>query len=307
MRVVSLLPAATEIVAALGGAELLVGTSHECDHPPSVADRPRLTRSRIRGGDSAAIDAAVRTAAANGLSLYDLDVERLRALRPDVVITQDLCKVCAVALDEVQAALAELAGREVELVALAPTRLAHLFEDIARVGVALHLETAAARLNEQLVMRLAELERRAASAWSRPRVATIEWLAPVMLGGTWMPELVAKAGGIAVGAVAGEHAPSPTRDELLALDAEFVLVKPCGYSLAQGQAEAATIAAALPLARWPAGALKRVWLADGSSYFNRPGPRLVDSAELLAGCLHPELFRDLASRYAGAAVRLALP
>lgn len=312
VRVVSLLPAATEIVAALGAADQLVGTSHECDYPAIVADRPRLTRSRITRSDgaamdSAAIDAAVRRAAASGLSLYDLDVERLRSLAPDVVITQDLCAVCAVSLDEVQAALAELAGRSVRLVALSPTRLAHLFDDIAKVAAALGIEPAADRLNELLRGRLAELERRAAAAWSRPRVVTVEWLAPVMLGGTWMPELVALAGGVAVGVEAGQHAPSPTREELRALDAEVVVVKPCGYSLAQVLAERATIATALPLDAWPAGALQRVWLADGSSYFNRPGPRLVDSAELLAACLHPELFKDHAERYRDAYVRLSLP
>ncbi len=301
-RVISLLPAATEIVAALGAADQLVGISHECDYPSVVTRLPRLTRSRVVATGSAAIDAEVRATSARGLTLFELDAGKLRALAPDVVITQDLCDVCAVALDEVRAALNEMAGRDVLLVALSPTRLAHLFDDIAAVGAALSLPSEAARLAALLRGRLEQLERRAGAAWQRPRVVTVEWLAPVMLGGTWMPELVESAGGVAVGVVAGEHAPSPSRAELEALDAEVAVVKPCGFSLEQGRREVELIRSALPLDRWPAGALGRVYLADGSSYFNRPGPRLVDSAELLAACMHPELFKDHAQRYAEAVV-----
>jgi len=299
-RVVSLLPAATELVAALGAAESLVGTSHECDWPPELRDRPRLTRSSITASGSAAIDAQVRGRAAGGLTLFELDAERLRALEPDVVITQDLCDVCAVALDDVRAALRELAGRQVELVSLSPMRLDDLFGDLARVGAALGREREAARAAEEWRARLDAVRRRAASAWSRPRVVTVEWLDPVMLGGTWMPELVEIAGGVAVGAVAGVKAPSPTRAELEALDAEVVVLKPCGYSLEQALAERDVARRTLPLARWPAGALGRLFVADGSSYFNRPGPRLIDSAELLAACVQPDLFRDFAARYAAA-------
>jgi len=299
-RIVSLLPAATELVAALGAAESLVGTSHECDWPPELRDRPRLTRSSLTARGSAAIDAEVRGRALGGLTLFDLDVARLRELAPDIVITQDLCDVCAVALDDVRAALRELAGRKVELVALSPMGLDDLFGDLARVGAALGREREAARLAVQWRERLDSVRRRAASAWSRPRVVTVEWLDPVMLGGTWMPELVEIAGGVAVGAVARVKAPSPTREELEALDADVVVLKPCGYSLAQALAEADIARRTLPLERWPAGALGHVYVADGSSYFNRPGPRLIDSAELLAACVQPDLFRDFAQQYSAA-------
>lgn len=303
-RVVSLLPAATELVAALGAASQLVGVSHECDWPPQVAALPRLTRSRVASRGSGAIDAEVRGTAARGLSLFELDGARLRALEPDVVITQDLCDVCAVALDEVRATLRELAGRAVELVALSPLRLEDLFGDLARVAAALGRETEAAGIAAGWRARLAALRTRSAAAWSRPRVVTVEWIDPVMLGGTWMPELVELAGGRSVGAEPGVKAPTPTQDELAALDAEVVILKPCGFTLREALAEAPVARRTLPLQQWPAGALDRVHVADGSTYFNRPGPRLIDSAELLAGCVQPALFPDFAAKHAAAVARL---
>ncbi|MBM4016573.1 MAG: hypothetical protein FJ293_16635, partial [Planctomycetes bacterium] len=239
-------------------------------------------------------------AGAAALSPFALDGALLAALAPDVVITQDLCDVCAVPRAAVEAALARVAGRRVALVTLSPWRLDDLFRDLAAVARALGREREGAAVAAAWRRRLDAVARRAAAALHRPRVVTVEWLEPVMLGGTWMPELVALAGGEAVGARAGEKAPQPNSAELDRLDAEVVVVKPCGYPLPQTLAEAATIRSALPLARWPAGALGRVFVADGSAYFNRPGPRLVDSAELLAALVQPALFPDFAARYAGA-------
>jgi iron complex transport system substrate-binding protein len=322
MRIVSLLPAATEFVAALGATDELVGVSHECDEPPAVLRLPRLTRTRIgpaagsRGIATAAsggiataasgeIDRSVRAMAARGLSLFELDAARLRALAPDVVITQDLCEVCAVSRGEVESSLRELAGREVALVALSPMRLEDVFGDLHRVARALGREPEAAALEVRLRARVDAVRRRARAAWDRPRTVTVEWIDPVMLGGTWMPELVELAGGAPVGAVAGEKASQPARELLDELDAEALLLKPCGLSLDAALAELDVARKTLPLERWPALSRGRAVVADGSQYFNRPGPRLVDSLELLAAALHPDLFADFARRYAPAARRLA--
>ena len=305
MRIVSLLPASTEIVCALGARDELVGVSHECDEPASVASLPRLTRSRTAAGaGSLAIDAQVRATAARGLSIFELDGARLAALAPDVVITQDLCDVCAVSLDEVRAALRELVQRDVALVSLSPMRFDDVLGDVRRVAAAIGREREAEALLESMRRRVDEVRRRARNAFDRPRAVTVEWLEPVMLGGTWMPELVEMAGGEPIGAVAGEKATQRTRDELEELDAEAVLIKPCGFSLAQALAELDVARRSLPLRRWPALARGRVVVADGSQYFNRPGPRLVDSLELLAAALHPDLFPDLARRFAPALHRL---
>jgi iron complex transport system substrate-binding protein len=287
VRVVSLLPSATEIVCALGAADALVGISHECDFPPEVAGRAVLTRARLdAGGSSAAIDRAVRAVLRDALSIYAVDDERLGALRPDVIVTQDLCEVCAVSLDDVRAAVARLAHAEhVTIVSLKPTRLGDILDDVVRVGAALELEARAAELRAALAARIARVAATARKAPRRRRVATVEWLEPIMLGGTWMPELVELAGGVAVGVAAGAPAPTVTIDELAAMAPDVVLVKPCGFSIERAMREPellSRLARALPAAR--------VLVTDGNAYFNRPGPRIADSLEILAAAVHPDRF-----------------
>ncbi len=213
MRVVSLLPAATEIVCALGAEAELVGVSHECDYPPGLTLRgvPALTRPRIDlgdlGGSSLEIDRAVRRAAADALGIYLIDVELLSRARPELIVTQDLCEVCAVSLDEVKSAVSRWVGREgVEIVSLHPTRLGDVLDDVERVGAALGRSAEAAALRAGMSARFAAIRGRAQHASVRPRCATLEWLEPMMLGGTWMPELVELAGGVALGAAPGAPA-----------------------------------------------------------------------------------------------------
>src|SRR5262245_36616614 len=284
MRVVSLLPSATEIVCALGARDALVGVSHECDFPPEVEGLPVLTRARIdTSGSSAAIDAAVRAVIRDALSIYAVDDERLAALAPDVIVTQDLCEVCAVSLDDVRAAVARLAhARDVAIVSLRPTRLGDVLDDVVRVADALAVPARGRALRAELAGRIALIAARARRAVRRPRVATLEWIDPLMLGGTWMPELIELAGGVAVGASTGAPAPTIDLDALAALRPDVIVVKPCGFSLARALAEPdalARVRAAAPAAR--------VYVADGNAYFNRPGPRLVESLEILAACVHP--------------------
>jgi len=290
VRVVSLLPSATEIVCALGAAGELVGVSHECDHPPEVAGLPALTASRLPdAGASGDIDRSVRELLRAALAIYDLDVDRLAALAPDVIVTQDLCEVCAVSYSAVCAATERLAGRDVEVVSLHPRRLGDIWDDLRRVAAALDRRAAGEALVGGLLERLSRLEGQAAGG-GRPTVVSIEWLDPVMLGGTWMPELIAVAGGHPLGAAAGEQAPTLDLPALGALEPEVVVVKPCGYPVERTLAELELLPKVLPWEAWPAVAAGRVYVADGNAYFNRSGPRIVDSAELLAACLHPGRF-----------------
>jgi iron complex transport system substrate-binding protein len=286
LRVVSLLPAATEIVCALGAEAELVGVSHECDHPPGLTLRgvPALTRPRIDlgdlGGSSLEIDRAVRRATADALGIYLVDVELLTRVQPELIVTQDLCEVCAVSLDDVKSAVSRWVGRErVEIVSLHPTRLGDVLDDVERVGAALGRSEEAAALRASMSARFAAIRERAQQAAVRPRCATLEWLEPMMLGGTWMPELVELAGGVALGAAPGAPAPTVTPEGLAALRPEVVLIKACGFSLERALSELSLIERDV---LGPLGGTARVYVTDGNAFFNRSGPRLVESAEILA-------------------------
>jgi iron complex transport system substrate-binding protein len=305
LRVVSLLPSATEIVCALGAGGDLVGVSHECDFPEAVRALPALTRPRIAvGGSSRAIDEAVRAAAhgaGDALSVYAVDEHLLGALAPDVVVTQDLCEVCAVSLDDVRSAVARLAHRDrVEIVSLRPTRLGDVLDDALRVAAALGRPEAGRALRAEMDARMRAVAARAARATRRPRVVSLEWIDPPMLGGTWMPELIALAGGEAAGVEPGQPAPTVGAGDLAALRPEVVVVKPCGFSLGRALEEREAIervvASVAPAAR--------VYVTDGSAFFNRPGPRLCESLEIMAACVHPDLFADFAAKHAAVIERL---
>jgi iron complex transport system substrate-binding protein len=304
MRIVSLLPSATEIVCALGAEDQLAGISHECDFPPAIRDRPVLTRSKIDAtATSHAIDTAVRAVIADALSIYAVDDARLAQLSPDVIVTQDLCEVCAVSLDDVRAAVARLAHRnDVRIVTLRPTRLGDVLGDIERVAAAIGCSDRGATVRAGLEQRIAEIARRAAQAAPRPRVVSLEWIDPLMLGGTWMPELIELAGGLPVGATAGAPAPTVTAADLAALAPDVVVVKPCGFTLPRALEERHLIERDVLTA---CAGRARVYVTDGNAYFNRPGPRLVESLEILAACVHPDRFDDFARAHAGVLTRLA--
>ncbi|HEY8086482.1 MAG TPA: ABC transporter substrate-binding protein [Polyangiaceae bacterium] len=296
------MPSATELVCALGAASDLVGISHECDFPEEIRDRAVLTSARIdAGGSSRQIDAAVRAVVRDALSIYVVDESRLAQLEPDVIITQDLCEVCAVSLDDVRAAVARLAHRDhVRIVSLRPTRLADVLDDVERVAVALQRPERGHRVRVALEARIRAVADRAARTATRPRVVSIEWLDPMMLGGTWMPELIDLAGGVAAGVAAGCPAPTVDVAELSRLDPEVIVVKPCGFGIERTLAERSLIECAIVAAAPEA----RVYVTDGNAFFNRPGPRLVESLEIMAACVHPEAFADLAARHAAVIVPL---
>jgi iron complex transport system substrate-binding protein len=305
VRIASLLPSATEIVCALGAREALVGRSHECDHPAGVDSLPVLTRARIGPlPSSRAIDQAVRDVVADALAIYEIELDALRVARPDVIVTQDLCDVCAVSLDDVRAAVARLARQDVAIVNLHPTRLEGVWEDVTRVADAIGRREAGVALVADLEARVSQISRRADGVGRRPSVLSIEWIDPVMIGGMWMPELIALAGGRPLVTAPGEHAPTLSLDELAKLDPDVVLIKPCGFSLARTLSELQIFRCVLPWDRWRAASEGRVYVADGNAFFNRPGPRIVESLEILAACVHPEAFADLAEAHRASFVRL---
>jgi iron complex transport system substrate-binding protein len=301
-RVVSLIASATEIVCALGRRDWLVGRSHECDFPPGVSALPQLTEPKFKvEGSSAEIDARVREIVRDGLSVYRVDGEALRALSPDVVVTQDHCEVCAVSLADVERATCGWTGRPVRIVSLKPDSLAHAYADIRRVAASLDAAAAGKALIEEMQRRIDAVRAQVAGR-PRPRVAFVEWVEPLMAGGNWMPELVDAAGGHNLFGEAGRHSGWMQWDDLAAADPDVIVVAPCGYGLERCLQELPLLQAKPGWAKLQAVRSGRVCFADGNAYFNRPGPRLAESAELLREMLHPDAG---ALRYEGTAwVRL---
>jgi iron complex transport system substrate-binding protein len=280
VRIVSLLPAATEIVCALGLRESLVGRSHECDFPADVEALPALTRARLDTSlPSETLDAEVRRIVHAGLPIYELDDAQLSALAPDVVVTQEACEVCAISYDQVVASTTRSAPTAT-IVSLKPSYLSDVFEDIRTVAAACGVRARGDALVAELRERVARATRQRDEAW--PRVAVIEWLSPPMLAGHWVPETIVAARGAPVGPEPGEMSPYTTWDAVKALALDAVIVAPCGFDLPR------TIDEATPLARTLNGVAPRVLLLDGNAYLNRPGPRLVDAIETIAAWLRGE-------------------
>jgi iron complex transport system substrate-binding protein len=280
VRVITLLPAGTEIVAALGGAGHLVGISHECDYPGSVQRLPRVTTTPIDASSSgAAIDAEVRRLRDEGRPIIAVDAGQIRKLRPDLIITQGLCEVCAVSDGEVYR-LAETMDPAPRILSLAARDLAGIWRDIRDVGTALDLADEAEELVLGLQSRLRRLRTRPPSP--SPRVVCIEWLEPLYLAGHWVPDLVAAAGGEDVGARTGSHSARREWGELSGLRPDHVIVMLCGFGTERARAELDGLD--LPEAL---GLMGRVptWILDGNQYTSRPGPRVVDGAERIRAAL----------------------
>ena len=289
-RVVSLLASATETVCALGKRSLLVGRSHECDYPVEVRALPRCSDPSFAvEGASAQIDRAVREAAAKqALSIYRVDEHKLRELRPDLILTQTQCEVCAVSLKDVEAALAAELRASCRVLALSPSCLADVYADIARIGQAIGAKHEAADLVTKLRGRLAGL---AASTrlLPKPRVAVLEWLDPVMGAGHWIPELLEAAGAAdAFGVPAGRRGPWLEPGALAALDPDVIVAAPCGFPIARTRPELSQMLALPAWSGLRAVREGRVFIGDGNEFFSRPGPRLVETAEMLAEIAHPD-------------------
>jgi iron complex transport system substrate-binding protein len=289
-RIISLLPSATEIVAALGFADNLVGRSHECDFPPGVEKLPICSSTKIPvHGTSYEIDERVKEIVAEGLSVYRVNVDRLRELRPDFILTQTQCAVCAVTPRDLEQALGTWVGAQPTLVSLEPNDLNDVRNDIRRVGEALGVLSRAEELIGSLTKRLAAI-REEARGLSRPTVAAIEWLGPLMAGGNWMPELIEIAGGASLFAQPGQHSPWLDWASLIEANPEVILLLPCGFKIAQTIRDLKLLTENSAWVNLRAVKEGRVYLIDGHHFFNRPGPRLVESAEIVAEILHPERF-----------------
>jgi len=285
VRIVSLLPSATEIVCALGLRKSLVARSHECDFPEDVAALPAVTRPRLEvGGSSREIHDRVTALARSADGVYALDVESIRALSPTHVVTQAQCDVCAVGMADVERALAGWPGDPPAVTSLHPSDLSAVLDDIRRTGAFLGAGTAAERLIGRITARLDAVDRRAAGA-PRPRVALLEWTDPLMGSGNWMPELVRIAGGEPVLGMAGRHSRWTSSEELEAADPDVIVVVPCGFELGRAAAELRSLAREPRHRELRAFRSGRAYAADGNAYFNRPGPRLAESAEILAAIL----------------------
>ena len=292
MRIISLLASGTEIVAALGLADALVGISHECDYPPAVLDRPRVSRPRFdpTGLDSAAVDRAVRQAMAEHGSVYEVDSALLERLRPDLILTgrtQAVCEVCAGPTPGVREQVRSLALKA-EVLSLDAHTLGDILATIGAVGEAAGAAARARELRDGLAARLAELEH-AVRDEPRPRVLALEWLAPPFAPGHWVPEMITLAGGECL--VGARGSPSRQLDwgELGGLDPDVLVVMPCGYDVRAAGHDAAAHAARLSEVAPRAVAEGRAWVVDGSAYFNRSGPRVVQGVAILSGLLHPDV------------------
>jgi iron complex transport system substrate-binding protein len=291
-RIVSLIASATEIVCALGFEEQLVGRSHECDYPESVKRLPICTSPKLDpDGTSYEIDQRVKAIVQEGLSVYRVDGQKLRDLEPDVIVTQSQCEVCAVSLRDVERAVCAWLQSCPRLVSLNPNALADVWTDIEHVAEALDASDRGRDVVGRLQARMAAVAYRARPLARRPTVACVEWLDPLMAAGNWMPELVEMAGGTNLFGEAGKHAPWMTWEQLRQRDPEVIVLLPCGFDIERCRRDLPVLQQQPQWPRLRAVREGRVFLTDGNQYFNRPGPRLVESLEILAELLHPEVFR----------------
>jgi iron complex transport system substrate-binding protein len=291
-RIASLLPSTTEIACALGFEERLVGRSHECDHPESVARLPVLTAPKLDPRDpSREIDDRVRQLVRDGLSVYRVDAERLRELAPTLILTQDQCEVCAASLSDVEAALGAWVGARPRVLSLRPRTLGDVWGDVARVAEACGAPDRGQELVGALAQRVSRVAERTLRLRDQPRVACVEWIDPLMTAGNWMPELVTLAGGLNLFGESGSDSPWLEWEALRAADPDVIVVLPCGFDLARTRHEMPPLLAQPGWQKLRAVKRGRVYLTDGNQYFNRPGPRLADSLEILAEMLHPGEFQ----------------
>jgi iron complex transport system substrate-binding protein len=299
MRIVSLLPSATEIVCAIGLGEELVGVTHECDYPAEAVGKPVVTRSvhDLAGSSSRDIHRLVTAAVHGGSSLYALDEDALAAARPDLILTQELCRVCAVSYRDVNE-VARAISAEITVVSLEPTSIEGIFNTITTVGAMAETEDAAIDLVESLRERLgaveAHVQARRDAGQRPPRVVALEWLDPPFAVGHWVPEQIRRAGGWDLLGADGERSSQTTWEAIGEVDPEMLLLMPCGYHLAETVAEWAQTPRPPGYPELTAVLRDRIFALDGSAYFSRPGPRVVDGIELLAEIFDPDGFVDIA-------------
>ena len=290
MRVLSLIASSTEIIYSLGCGDKLIGRSHECDYPPSVVDLPYCTEPRFNvAGSSVEIDNRVKSILQEALSVYRIDEQKLIELSPDLIVTQSQCDVCAVSLSDVENAVSKMLDKNPQIVSLEPNQLSDIWDDIQKVASALNVKEKGDSLVSAMRERINTLSRMVGNL-KRRTVACIEWVEPLMAAGNWVPELVEIAGGINLFGLKGKHSPWMEFEDLINKDPDIIIIMPCGYDINKSREEMETLKNFPEWINLKAVQNREVYLTDGNQYFNRPGPRLVDSLEILIEIIHFDKF-----------------
>ncbi len=292
VRIVSLIPSGTEILAELGLLDAIVGRSHECDFPPEILDRPICTQARLNSDTSSGkIHDQVNNLLQSALSIYQIKIDVLEKLQPTHIVTQDQCDVCAVTLADVEKAVATLTHSSPQIISLQPNVLKDLWADIERVANVFQVNSQYLLENLEARVKIVEQKTKGLSQIEHlPNVACIEWTEPLMVAANWIPELVSLAGGKPIFGVTGQPSASLQWEMLLATNPDVIIFMPCGLDLNRTRQEAQLLAHRPDWQKIHANQSGRVYIVDGNSYFNRPGPRLIDSLEIMAEILHPEIF-----------------
>lgn len=289
MRICSFLPSATEILFALGAGDCVVGVTHECDFPPEARTRRLVVRSRLpQGLNAEEIDRRVTESMARGESLYEVDVAALEELRPDWIITQDLCRVCAASVDDLGKALTILSSAPKTLT-LNPHTLAEVWQDVRMIGRALGFEKEGERVAQECQKQIEAVKSTVSHTKRRPRVVCLEWLAPPFIAGHWVPEMVAAAGGEDALGEVGKPGVRVHWETVLQAQPEVIVIMPCGYHLEEAVQEYRSMTFPKEWNELPATRDGRVYAVEATSYFSRSGPRLASGVEILAEAIHPEL------------------
>jgi iron complex transport system substrate-binding protein len=293
VRIVSLIPSGTEILAALGLTDLIVGRSHECDYPTEIESRPVCTNARVNtNAPSGEIHDKISHLLQSALSVYEIQTEVLEKLKPTHIVTQDQCEVCAVSFREVEKAVESLTHSPSEIISLQPKFLQDVWRDIERVGKTFGVNTLQIIENLEARVKIIQARTKGLSATEKlPNVVCIEWTEPLMVAANWIPELVSIAGGKPLFSVTGQASPKLSLESLISSDPDIIIFMPCGFDLDRTRQEASILTQHPEWGKMHASQTGRVYITDGNSYFNRPGPRLVDSLEILADILHPEIFQ----------------
>lgn len=290
LRIVSLLPSATEIVAGLGLTHALVGRSHECDYPPEIQHLPVCTEARLDTAQSSLkIDTDVQTLLQSALSIYQIKTDVLEQLQPTHILTQDLCDVCAVSFADVQKAVTQLTKSNPQLISLRPSKLTDVWADIEKVAQTLGVDSRT--LLDRLRYRQETCRRQIQSVPRKiPTVVAIEWTKPIMIAGNWIPELIELAGAKPLFSVSGQNSPYLKWEEILKADPDYLIIMPCGFNLERTKQESQFLIENPYWSNLKSVRSNQVFITDGNAYFNRPSQRLIDSLEILAEIIHPELF-----------------
>ncbi|MEH2244691.1 cobalamin-binding protein [Nostoc sp.] len=292
VRIVSLIPGGTEILATLGLVDAIVGRSHECDYPPEIQNRPICTEARLNSNASSSqIHDQVNDLLQSALSIYQIKTDVLEQLQPTHILTQDQCDVCAVSLEEVEKAVATLIDSKPQIISLQPNILQDVWADIERVGNTFGVDSVKVIENLEARVKICQQRIQGLSLHEVPSVACIEWTDPLMVAANWIPELVNLAGGHSLFCVTGQPSPTLPWETLLTTNPDVIVFMLCGFDLNRTREEANLLTQRSDWEKLHATETGRVYITDGNSYFNRPGPRLVDSLEILAEILHPEIFQ----------------